>query len=58
MISNEDEDEDGNNKHCDDSEVGVVVFMMPSLGKNEKNIARIANAVQVSQFARNNQRCH
>ena len=36
MISNEDEDEDGNNKHCDDSEVGVVVFMMPSLGKNAK----------------------
>ena len=48
MISNEDEDEDGNNKHCDESESVVVVFMMPSLGKNEKNIARIANAVQVT----------
>ena len=36
MISNEDEDEDGNNKHCDESESVVVVFMMPSLGKNAK----------------------
>ena len=37
MISNEENDEDGNNKHCDESEVGVVVvFMMPSPGKNEK----------------------
>ena len=49
MIRNEEDDEDGNNKHCDDSEVGVVVvFMMPSLGKNEKNITRIADAVQVT----------
>ena len=48
MITNEDEDENSNNKHCDESESVVVVFMMPSLGKNEKNIARIANAVQVT----------
>ena len=36
MISNEENDEDGNNKHCDESESVVVVFMMPSLGKNAK----------------------
>ena len=37
MISNEENDEDGNNKHCDESESVVVVFMMPSLGKNAKH---------------------
>ena len=36
MIRNGEDDEDGNNKHCDESESVILVFMMPSLGKNEK----------------------